>query len=269
MNDEFLTQLYEAPRAEFAEALYQRISRQSQSPFAGPMLQRLTFRNAAMVFALLFFVAACVYAVTDRGWRKVGGIWVNVERTYKLDFGPPPEISEGQNIQPVVPECLPVEEAKKVLRFEIRVPAWAPEGYTFMNEICGIDEFSDFAGLSWKGPEKNSWIQIMAGNLRWFNMATQKYEVGPPTVWIPVGPGSYKEVQIHGQPAVLVRGDWDIPRMQAVEPPESQSNQQVDVKWNKKQALQLHWVDGETIYSLYSGTDVSVEDLIKMAESAQ
>src|SRR5512146_3254111 len=112
MNDEFMTQFYEAPRTEFVEALYQRISRQPQSYFARMMGQRLTLRNAAIVFVLVFLVAACVYAVTDRGWRKVGGIWVDVEGTLEL----PPQSSEEQTIQPVEPECLTVEEAKKILR---------------------------------------------------------------------------------------------------------------------------------------------------------
>lgn len=271
MNDEFMIQFLEKPRPEFAEALYERISQQPQSYFARLMGQRLTLRNAAIVFALLFLAAACVYAVTDRGWRKVGGIWVDVERTYTFDFGTPSQTSEGQNVQSVEPKCLTVEEAKKILRFEIHVPTWAPEGFTFENKICGIDELSDFAGLYWKGPEKDSGIQIMASNLRWFDVSMQKYKVGPPSLGLPVAPGSYKEVQVNGQPAVLVRGDWDGSRMVSVAPPDPKldTNQQVDAKWNKNLALQLFWVEGETMYSLYTPAKVSVEDLIRMAESAQ
>ena len=41
------------------------------------------------------------------------------------------------------------------------------------------------------------------------------------------------------------------------------------LRWVKGQALQLYWVDGEVMYHLYTQADLPVEDLIKMAESAQ
>jgi hypothetical protein len=260
MNDEFLTQFLEEPRPEFAEALYERISRQPQPYFARMMGQRLTLRNAALVFAFLFLVAACVYAVTDRGWHKVGGIWVDVERTLEL----PPQSAEEQTIQPVEPECLTVEEAKKILRFEIHAPAWAPAGFTFENKVCGINELSNYAGLSWAGIG-NPGIGLTLSNLRWFNMATQKYEVGPAYLLSPVAPGSYKEVQVNGQPAVLVYGDWDI--FAAL--PKANATRKAEAKWDKKLGLQLHWVEGEILYSLYARENVSVEDLIRMAESTR
>jgi len=43
----------------------------------------------------------------------------------------------------------------------------------------------------------------------------------------------------------------------------------VETKWDKKRGVQLHWLDGEVMYSLYGGTNISPEDLIKMAESAR
>lgn len=264
MNDEFMHQLYGEPRAGFADALYGRISQQPPSRFASVLSQRLTLRNSAILFALLFLVAACVYAVTERGWHKVGGIWVDVERTYKPEMSSSYETSTEASVQPQEPKCLTVEEARKILSFDLHVPTWAPEDFTFDNKVCGgINELSDFAGLYWEGPEKNSGISIQASNLRWFNIAMQKYEVGPPYLWMPVAPGSYKEVQVHGQPAVLVRGDWDFPWRTGP------TQQKTEFKWDKKLALQLYWVDGEVMYQLYTPAKVSVEDLIKMAESTQ
>ncbi|HLO13531.1 MAG TPA: hypothetical protein VK206_01790, partial [Anaerolineales bacterium] len=106
-------------------------------------------------------------------------------------------------------------------------------------------------------------ITLMAQNLKWFDVAMQQYRIGPPYIMFPVAPGSYKEVQVHGQPAVLVRGDWDLPWLTG------STEQKTEFKWDKKLALQLYWVDGEVLYQLYTRADVSVEDLIKMAESTR
>jgi hypothetical protein len=272
MNDEFMHQLYEEPRAEFAEAVYQRISQQPPLRFAPIIGQKLTLRNSVIVFALLFLGAACVYAVTDRGWRKVGGIWVDVERTQKVELVLLPTVTEQLEVQPAGLECLTVEVAKKMLRFVVRVPTWAPEGFTFDNKVCAWDkvDLADGASMSWQ-QGKESGIGLMLSNLRLFNIASQKYEVAPPSIWGPVGPGSYKEVQVNGRPAVLIRGDWDLPGIVSEVPPgrKLDANQQLDAKWDKKLGLQLYWVDGETLYQLSTRANVSVADLIKMAESTR
>src|SRR3990172_9021531 len=108
MNDEFLSEFLEEPRPEFAEALYERISRQPEPSLPFRLGQRLTLRNAAIVFMLLFLVAACVYAVTEKRWNKVGNIWVHVQRTIKVDV---PSVSGEPLVIESQPECFSVEEA--------------------------------------------------------------------------------------------------------------------------------------------------------------
>lgn len=271
MNDEFLLRYRRTPRAEFADALYERISSQPEPRFAIPMLNRLTFRNVGAMLALMLFVAACMYAVVDRGWRKVGDIWVQVERTHKVLYVPLAEAFEGSEIAPSVYECLTVEEARNILRFDMRVPSWMPAGFTLRDEICGVDQISDYAFLYWEGTDKFNGISLMLANLRWYDPTMLVYKVGPASIWGPVAPGSYEEVRVNGQPAVLVRGNWDltdvtseIPRGRKLDP-----DGYLDAKWDKKLGLQLHWVDGEVIYHLYTREDVSPEDLIRMAESAR
>jgi hypothetical protein len=258
MNDEFMHQLYEKPRAEFANALSEHISRLPQPRFAPMIMKKLTFRNAAIALAFLIFLAACVYVVSEKRWNKVGDIWVEVQRTHKVDL-------TSEEVQPIPgPECLRIEEARKILRFQLHVPTWAPDGFTLDDRICGIDRTSDFAGLYWKGTDEYSGINIMSQNLRIFNMSTQEYEVASPTVWGPVAPGSYEEVEVLGQPAILVHGDWEEPWMTG-----PMMNRKYEFKWDKKRGLQLHWVDGEVMYHIFTHAQVSAEDLIKMAESAQ
>jgi hypothetical protein len=265
MNDDFLTRLHKTPRPEFAEALYERISRQPQPRLSQLLVNKLTFRNAAIAFMLLFLVAACVYAVTEKRWNKVGGIWLDVQKTLKLEFDP----SEERTIEETPDyECLTVEEAREILRFDVKVSAWVPEGFTFDNRICGIDTTSENAGLYWVGADQYSGIQITLQDLRWFNMASQEYEAGSPSTMVPVAPRSYQEVQIHGQPAVLVRGDWEWPWL-TEHVAEQAVDGKLELKWDKKRALQLYWVEGEVLYHLYTRAHVSVEDLIRMAESVQ
>lgn len=92
----------------------------------------------------------------------------------------------------------------------------------------------------------------------------QVYKVSTASIVWPVAPGSYKEVQVHGEPAILVRGDWETPWVT-----EFMLEGEYEFKWDKKRALQLYWVDGEVMYRLYTREDVSPEDLIRMAESAR
>ena len=271
MNDEFMHQYYEMPRTEFADALYERISQQSQPRFAQTLVKKLTFRNAAIAFAFLFFVAACVYVATEKRWDKIGDIWVHVARTHKVEFVMPPEVSEESGVQFEEPQCVTVEEGREILRFDIKVPTWAPEGLRLSDRMCAIDRISDYASLYWEGPDEFSGINLWISNLRGFNMATQKYEIWPAAVWGPVAPGSYKEVQVHGQSAVLVQGDWDFLGMISEVPPgrKVDSNGQVEARWDKKKGVQLYWLDGEVMYHLFTQTDIPAENLLRMAESAQ
>ncbi len=268
MNDDFLTQFLEEPSVEFADALYERISQEPQPHFADMMRQKITLRNSLIMLAFLFFVAACVYAVTEERWNKVGDIWVDVQKTRKVELMPPSELSGEPSGQPEDYGCLTVDKARELLPFELRVPTWAPSGFTLNDKICHVGQLSDFASLYWMGTEKQSLISLIAQNLRGFNISTQKYEIGPAMIWGPVAPGSYKEVQVHRRPAVLVRGDWDLPRVMFDDaPPGRELN--VEAKWDKKRAIQLYWVDGEVLYYLYTDANIPAKELIKMAESTR
>ena len=270
MNDEFMHQFYEIPRMEFADALYERISRQPQPRFPQTIATKLTFRNAAVAFMLMLLVAACVYAVVEKRWDKVGVINVHVQSTIKVDN---PSLSGEPLVMEFQPKCFSIEEAREILRFRFKVPAWAPDGFTFSNEICGSEDLSpssDSAFLDWESADKNTPMILDLINLKQVNIATQNYEVGSASTLmygVSVPPGSYEEVQVHGQPAVLIRGDWnweDAPWATG-----ETSVGEYEYKWDKKRALQLFWVDGEVFYHLYTHADVSPEDLIRMAESGR
>ena len=262
MNDEFLKQFYETPRAGFAKALYERISHDPPQRIAQPVINQLTFRNVVVAFSLLFFIAACVYAIAERGWRRVGNFWINVERTQKVSIPPMPDIEELE-AEPQSYGCVPLDEAKEALPFDLHVPTWAPDGFIFDGRVCGVNWIGDSASLYWQSEQEQFSIQLLAAKLTSYNWHTQDYKTNDPIVGT-VGPGSYKEVEVQGQPAILVRGEWDwmkvIPTDQEIE---------FDSKWDSELAIRLYWLDGDILYYLYTRADVSAEDLIKMAESAQ
>lgn len=262
MNDEFLTQFFEAPRAEFADALYERISQQPQSRFPGTRAIKLTFRNAAVAFMFMLLVAACVYAVVEeKRWNKVGVIYVDVQREYKVHIPSPSDMVEEEDLF----ECFSIDEAREILQFSFKVPAWAPDGFTFSDEICVPKDTPYYAFLNWEGADKNTPMGLGLVNLKLmqFGRADTRF------IGMPVVPGSYEEVQVHGQPAVLVRGDWESPPWATGEMSEMSVGEEYEFKWDKKRALQLYWVDEEVMYRLYTRANVSPKDLIKVAESAR
>lgn len=265
MNDEFLTQYRKVPRAEFAVALYQRISHQPQPRFTFRVLNRLTLRNAGALLALLLFVAACTYvAATQTPYRKVGNIWLTVQKTVKIEFSSVEMATEATQEQLVVDQCaLTREEAGKVLDFDFLLPTAAPKGFATDGLFCGVEPISNFVSLSWKGNDGKSYIVMMIQNMRWYDRVANIYRVGPASVWQPVAPGSYEEVQVNGQPAVLVRGDWEQP------PAPSEMPTTWELEWDKDLGLHLYWVNGEELYDLHTNADIAVEELIKMAESAK
>jgi hypothetical protein len=260
MNDEFLAKYHKTPRAEFANALYERISQEPQPRFPQTRAIKLTFRNVAVAIICILLVAACVYyVVTEKRWNQVGGIWVEVRRTIKGDN---PSLSGEPQVMEFQPKCLSIDKAKEILRFSFKVPAWAPAGFTFSDEICGFEDLhylSRSAFLIWEGADKNTGMQLDLRHL---------FEQEHSSLLIPVAPGSYEEVQVHGQPAVLIRGDWNWEEAPWANGQVS-SVEKYEYKWDKKRALQLYWVDGEVMYHLYASANVSPDDLIKMAESAR
>jgi len=128
MNDEFLTKFHKTPRAAFADALYKHLSRQPQPHFPQNLAKSLNFRNVAIVLMFLFLVAACIQTVT-RLWHreKVGDIWVEVQSGNI-------EVSSQEltpAIAPLQGDTLPLAEAEQTYFFDIKVPAWIPEGFTW------------------------------------------------------------------------------------------------------------------------------------------
>jgi hypothetical protein len=260
MNDDFLNQFRQSPRPAFANELYERIS-QPQPGMADGMAEKLTLRNALMALAALVLVVACVRAATAPRWVEVGIIWVEV-KPYTL-------ITEYPRFEPVNPAqyTLPeytLADVTETFGGAVKIPTWLPEGYECdAVSLLGNWETEKWAFIGWRGTSVSGYIQLIANSTRWWN--TQKYVVGPTYTYQPVAPGSYREVQVNGQPAVLVRGDWDWVHWSEAD--FLQQDLPIKVSWDKKASIQLYWLDGEWLYRLIASPDISSKDLIRIAES--
>ncbi len=261
MNDEFLTKFHTPPRPAFAHALYERISQQKPS-FASQLAGKLTLRNALMGLAALVLVVACVRAATAPRWVKVGDIWVEV-KPYTL-ITEVPRITTVDPSRPVTTQYT-LSDVTDTFDGAVKLPSWLPEGYKFDAVYQLTNLATDkWASLGWDGAAVGEHIQLIAHSMVWWN--TQRYAIGPAYTYGAVAPGSYREVKVNGQSAVLVRGDWDW-----VDWNDGDWQQPLPIKvgWDKKAAIQLYWVDGEWLYLLIASPDLSAQDLIRIAESAQ
>lgn len=241
MNDDFLTRFRKPPRREFSAALYQRIN--------APMNTRSTFSRrkwslaAALCLALIAAVAfspAARAAITSL-IRQIGEI------TYVgPDENPLPPVPEDQ-VTLVPEETLPIDEARAKVPFEIKLPDWAPDGYT-MSTMARISYFpsaqygtAPFVYLTWEGSQAD------AGGPP---VIIIELVISPKVQWL-VDLDHLQEVQVNGQSAGLTGGTWNADTGE----------------WdNTSSDLTLTWMIGDTMYQLRS-PDAAVEDLIRMAES--
>jgi hypothetical protein len=260
MNDEFLLRYRRTPRAEFADALYERISSQPESRFTISMLNRLTFRNVGAMLALMLFVAACAYFVAEKRWNKVGDIWVDVQKSPKQSLGIQSSLWKGPAGEM---EVANLEEVRSALGFDFGFPTWAPEGFVLDEKMNVSTPSHKSFSASWKSRDGGQPIGIFL-NYRWFYVANWPNPMPESVSTGPVPPGSFEEVTVFGRPAVLVRGDWNW-FMRPVE-----ETEEIELKWDKDNGLSLYWADDDVAYLLWTyNPAVSPEDLIRMAESAR
>jgi hypothetical protein len=268
MNDDFLTRYYQEPSQEFTLELHNRLSRQKPSTLAG----KSSFHNAILALAAIILVAACVSRATAPRWGKVGDIWVPVQTGFAQDsylwftFHPQVVRSIYQIQEPAI-----LPSAEEAWDCVLEIPTWAPEKFTTDNKITldirFIGATPTDGKMDWVDPDSQKSITLilypLSAMVNWNGNIQKEKVVDPYTS--PAVPGSYQEVKVNGQAAVLIQGDW-IPAN-----PDTPINPfSVDAKWDKHAALSLYWTANEVEYMLYTtSSGITTQDLIKMAESAR
>jgi|YNPNPStandDraft_1061719.scaffolds.fasta_scaffold02796_9 hypothetical protein len=243
MNDDFISRLRAAPRPEFAEALYRRISASERpTPVLGRSFasRRLAWSLAVLGLACLVTLAAFpqARAAVGEAVRRIGAIsvWETAEHPYL-----------GGEVRTIPEKLVPLAEVESLLDGRVTLPTWVPEGFILKDKAQlyrdPLDAEQWSVGLIYEHKPSRKTISLF---IRHLNQDFVPTEI--------VGPGSVEEVTIKGQPAALVRGAWN---------PTTQ-------EWRSTGLVHLHWAAGKMVYQLVTGEGaVSTADLVRMAESME
>lgn len=189
MDDKFLYQNRPPVRSGFSENLYARLSdttSQSKTPTKRAVVLRFVLASL-IVFVLMLTFSESVRADVWNWIRHIAGFEVQeVDNLHDI-----PGYGEGNSFAPNHPSII---YALKFLPFEFALPAYTPDGYVLIDQLT-YDDRSVF--LSWVNQDKEE-IFIM--------VSKPSPEIGPNIV---VGSNGAEEIEINGQPAMLVRGSYD------------------------------------------------------------
>ena len=236
MNDDFIYKALPKVRKDFARSLYTRISTVAQGasrPEWYPL--RRTPRELQIAMILLGLLVLVAWSQM-RLWIRyvpIGDLWL-------IEFSLTQPGLDVQTVAPIhvgPPSYFGPDEG-------YLVPDWIPEGFS-PTQVPG-------PGYSYEN-SIGMWSNDNQETIRLFAVPKS----GGARPYAP--PGMYKEVEVNGQPAILIYGRLA---------PNSPANPQAQRKWDKALGLQLSWSLGEGIFTLETlGPYVTEADLIRMAES--
>ncbi len=247
-EDDFLYQNRPPIRKEFADGLYRRLSleEKERKVFLTKQTSSWVWRFAValmLIAALLFTLSTDVRANVLEWIKTVAGFQVDERAESPLKEAAQP------TIYPVTVVHLP--KALQNPPFSFGMPQYLPEGYQLQDDV-GIASSESWISMVWENHDGSE-----------IDLLVQKgYSENP----IPVGVDSTREIQIHGQPALLIFGFWNE-----------------NHAWDPDRSVALHWQTKDLHYTLtfwarygvhgplkpVEDIEAATEDLVKIAESIQ
>lgn len=246
MNDDFIYKALPKVNQDFAESLYARISVSRQSSAQPRMSFLKRFHRRLQVALIILGVLILVAWSQMRLWIRyvpIGDFWL-------IEFSLTQPGFDAQTVESIPTVGHPPTEiiAGEIIMIlpgpDYMVTDWIPEGFS-PTQVPGPGySYEDSIGM---------WNNDSGETIRLFVVP----KTGGARPYAP--PGMYEEVDINGQPAILIFGRLA---------PNSSENPQAPRQWDETLGLQLSWSMGESIYTLETlGPYVSADDLIRMAES--
>jgi len=187
MDDKFLYQNRPSLRPGFGENLYSRISNLPLRKATSKSIIRfgLRFALAAVVlFAALFTLSQPVRASVLYWIKQIAGLEVQEE-----DYIPIAE-SEYVPIPPDVRDTL--ANIVKELPYDLTIPAYVPDGFTFEDKVDVQDEQ---VFMRWLNNDRDEVLMLVDTD------HGQRYITGT---------DAGQEIQVNGQPALLIQGNYDV-----------------------------------------------------------
>jgi len=183
MDDNFLYQNRPPVRTGFGESLYSRISSlpMKRGRIGNTLRFVLRFAVVSMIlFSVLFTFSQPVRASVLDWIKQIAGFEVQETNTVT---------EEGSVvIQPTVSE--PMDEVLNDLPYEVAMPSYIPDGFTFDDKV---DVHAESVFMTWRNSKGD---QIL---LQIDTEHEQRYLTGI---------DSAQEVQINGEPALLIQGGY-------------------------------------------------------------
>lgn len=248
MNDEFLTQYRRTPRRTFADDLFVRLTQERRPAMVTLFVSTPARRFAAGLVALVLIAATVLLAAP--GARAAVGQLIRTIGGITFEYTTPPPDSSGATI--IRERVVSLAEARATLPFELRLPAWAPDGFVLQEDQVRI-------WLHTSGTERQTvsftWLDPTHPRRAAISMNID-HPVSSWGKWLVGAESSVEEVAINGQTGALVRGGWE--------------NRQ----WRPEPGMMLLWQPegAEATYMLFATTQftqLTQEDLIRMAESVR
>jgi len=187
MNDKFLYQNRPPLRPGFGENLYARISSLPLQKETSKFIIRfgLRFAMTAMVlFAVLFTFSQPVRASVLYWIKQIAGLEVQEE-----DYIPLSE-SESVSIPPDVRDSLAT--IIKELPYQLAMPVYVPDGFVFEDKV-DVQDTQVF--MRWLNSDRDEILMLVDTD------HGQHYITGT---------DAGQEIQVNGQPVLLVQGNYDV-----------------------------------------------------------
>jgi len=186
---------------------------------------------AAVLLAVLVAASPSLRAAIVSLQETIGNVYLTItDRS--------PDTSAATIVEP---ELMSLQAARTAVPFDFDIPSQVPDGW-IMGEQVRVNDLGGgpFVQIEWTNPGHGN-ISLSA-----------KEDIG--SVSRLVGPDSLREVEVSGQPAVLLKGGWDHDSRE----------------WMWLEVTTLVWKMDGVEYSLStSGHDLSEADLITIAESTR
>ena len=235
MDDKFLYQNRPPVRPGFSESLYAHLL--DMKP-RNKVLNK-TFKLVPRFILACMFVFVMLFTFS-RTVRADVLDWIKHIAGFNIEESTSAPVIGAINATTYYYTPQPLPTALKDLPFTFNMPVYIPNGFVFNDNVV-VAQSKSWASLSWvgRGGEINLLVQ-------------QNWDIT-----IPTRVNGAKEVNINGQPAILIQGWWDA-----------------SGRWDQsKKSLQLYWRKDGLIFTLscndtaFSKDILSEDELIRIAES--